>query len=269
MNGPSADQLKEMAAAYVLGALSDSELRAFTALLEASPEARQEVAELQEVQALLAFRSDSPRPPAGLRGRVLAHATRKPMPAAAPAAARAPRERPSQGMPPVLWIALAASIVALIGVTTSRYKMNAELAARDSALTALRQELAATDAERTQQAATLQALLAPGVTLTRLTAQGNAEPEIQLFYNRQVATAIASAAHLSPSAAGRVYQLWFIPKKGNPIPSVTFTVDQSGHAIITGITVPAGQELAAAAVTDEPTGGSPQPTTTPFLVGTL
>jgi hypothetical protein len=66
-----------------------------------------------------------------------------------------------------------------------------------------------------------------------------------------------------------VYQLWIIPKDGAPIPSQTFTVDAEGKALVTGITLPGDQLLAAAAVTDEPTGGSPQPTTTPFLVGTL
>jgi hypothetical protein len=35
------------------------------------------------------------------------------------------------------------------------------------------------------------------------------------------------------------------------------------------IKVPEGMELTAAALTEEPEGGSPQPTTTPFLVGTL
>lgn len=267
MTGPSSEQLREMAAAYALGALSDTEARAFAAWLESSPETQREVAELREVQALLALGSEGPLPPAGLRGRVLAHALRKPVAPSTPA--RSFRPAPSRWLPATVWIALAASIVALVGVSLSRLKVNKVMAAQDSVIAALRQNLATTDADRTLQAATLQALLAPGVTLTRLTAQGNAAPEIQLFYNRTGRTAIASAAHLAPSAAGRVYQLWFIPKSGKPIPSVTFTVDADGRAILTGITVPADQGLAAAAVTDEPAGGSPQPTTTPFLVGTL
>ncbi len=35
------------------------------------------------------------------------------------------------------------------------------------------------------------------------------------------------------------------------------------------VTIPEAPNLAVAAVTNEPTGGSPQPTTQPILVGTI
>ncbi|MBK8005440.1 MAG: hypothetical protein IPK12_16335, partial [Gemmatimonadetes bacterium] len=45
--------------------------------------------------------------------------------------------------------------------------------------------------------------------------------------------------------------------------------EPSGHGMVEQIPVPAGVELVAAAVTDEPAGGSPQPTTTPLVVGSF
>ena len=39
--------------------------------------------------------------------------------------------------------------------------------------------------------------------------------------------------------------------------------DGSGLAVLP---IPAGVVLAASAITDEPSGGSPQPTTSPFMV---
>jgi anti-sigma-K factor RskA len=266
VNGATPEQLRDMATAYVLGTLSDAEARAFAAWLEGSPEGRREVAEVRELLPVLASALDGPRPAASLRARVIAHATnanRAPQPAVTEKPIRPARPLPAA------WIALAASLLALLGISVSHMRLRSDLAERDSAVTELRRQLAASDQERSATAATLRQLLDPSMSLTRLTAQGKAAPEIRFFYSRAHRTAIASAAGLTPNAAGRVYQLWFIPRAGAPIPSVTFTVDADGTALLTNISVPDGQELAAAAVTDEPTGGSPQPTTTPFLVGTL
>jgi anti-sigma-K factor RskA len=266
VSGATPEQLRDMTTAYVLGALSDGEARAFAAWLETSPDAQREVAELRELLPVLASAIEGPKPPASLRARLITHAIRaSSKPTAAIPSAPARRSRPL----PVAWLALAASLVALIGVSVSHVRLRSDLAARDSAVTALRQALGTSDQHRIETEATLHNLLDPAVTLTRLTARGNTAPEVRFFYNRKRQVAIASAAGLSPTAAGRVYQLWFIPKGGAPIPSVTFTVDASGTALITSITVPGGQELASAALTEEPTGGSPQPTTAPFLVGTL
>ena len=98
---------------------------------------------------------------------------------------------------------------------------------------------------------------------------GTREPVVQLFWNRKSNLLMVHTFQLTPAAASRAYQLWFIPKHGNPIPSVTFNTEPSGHGLVQQIKVPEGMELTAAALTEEPEGGSPQPTTTPFLVGTL
>ncbi len=66
-------------------------------------------------------------------------------------------------------------------------------------------------------------------------------------------------------APNRTFELWVIPAKGNPIPAGTFR----GEADATAVYVRPGRvqpDAAAVAVTVEPEGGSPQPTTTPFLV---
>ena len=75
------------------------------------------------------------------------------------------------------------------------------------------------------------------------------------------------AAHLPKLDANRTFELWVIPAKGNPIPAGTF---RSG-ADATAFYVRPGpvDNAAAVAVTVEPEGGSPQPTTTPFIVTKL
>ena len=59
--------------------------------------------------------------------------------------------------------------------------------------------------------------------------------------------------------------MWLIPAKGNPISAGTFRREADATAVLLrpGLVE---RDAAAVAVTVEPEGGSPQPTTTPFLV---
>ena len=78
---------------------------------------------------------------------------------------------------------------------------------------------------------------------------------------------VVMAAHLPTLEAGKTFELWVIPTQGNPIPAGTF----NGNDDSTAIFVRPGpvDNAAAVAVTVEPKGGSPQPTTTPFIVTKL
>lgn len=73
------------------------------------------------------------------------------------------------------------------------------------------------------------------------------------------------AASLPPIKADKTFELWFIPTKGNPVPAGTFHSEADATALhIRSGPVQAG--TAAVAVTVEPAGGSPKPTSAPFLV---
>ena len=78
---------------------------------------------------------------------------------------------------------------------------------------------------------------------------------------------VVMAAHLPALASNKTFELWVIPTQGNPIPAGTFR----GNADATAIFVRPGPvtNAAAVAVTVEPEGGSPQPTTKPFIVTKL
>lgn len=257
MTGPREQDLKELAAAYALGALGPEEARAFEAYLHTSPEARQEVAAYREVNALLAANSPAAAPTPDLRARVLAHAT-------------AGREIPLPRRTPwALMLALAASLLAVVATSVNWAGARRAVVERDSIIAGMARELDARTARLAEREATLNAILEPAVTLTNLASTRPERPGIQLFWNRRTNVAIVHAFSLTPAADQRVYQLWFIPKVGAPIPSITFNTEADGHALVQQVTVPAGVDLAAAAITDEPSGGSTAPTTTPILVGTF
>jgi len=78
------------------------------------------------------------------------------------------------------------------------------------------------------------------------------------------------AGHLPKIQDNQTFELWLLPGSGDPKPAGTFrgeTISNSSSAVYVyqGSTANA----AAVAVTVEPEGGSPQPTTTPFIVSKL
>jgi anti-sigma-K factor RskA len=72
-------------------------------------------------------------------------------------------------------------------------------------------------------------------------------------------------ANLPAVGPGKTFELWVIPAKGNPVPAGTFGREADATAVYVR-PGPVQGDAAAMAVTVEPEGGSPQPTTTPFLV---
>jgi hypothetical protein len=67
-------------------------------------------------------------------------------------------------------------------------------------------------------------------------------------------------------APGRTYQLWGIPTGGPPQGLGTFAPAANGEARVV-LRVPPGAAMDVAAITEEPDGGSPAPTTTPIVLG--
>jgi anti-sigma-K factor RskA len=78
---------------------------------------------------------------------------------------------------------------------------------------------------------------------------------------------VVMAAHLPSITANQTFELWVIPAQGKPIPSGTFRSDADSTAVY--VRPGPVSNAAAIAVTVEPAGGSPQPTTTPFIVTKL
>ena len=259
MTGPTSDAPLDLAAAYALGALSPDEAQRFEAFLATSAEAQREVAEYREVAALLALGGEEAAPGEALRERVLTRigeGKRQALPAGAPGRRGAP------------WLALAASLLLAVGLGAGLVSARSRLAAVETELAARDRMLAQTRQQLTEREATLNAILEPGVQLFQLTASGDPEPGIQLFWNREQHRAIVHGYRLKAVPAGQAYQLWFI-KDGKPVPSVTFKPKADGDASVGQIPVPSDGTVSAAAITVEPEAGSAQPTSPIVMVGTL
>ena len=256
MSHPEQESPQDLAAAYALGALSAEEARRFEAYLAGSPDAQRDVAEYREVAALLALAGPEAAPSPDLRARVLARG-------------RVSSTRPAVGQPRATkpWLALAAALVAVVGLGFGYAQLRAVGDLRQE-LAQIGERLERTSEQLRAREATLNSILEPGVQMFQLTASGDPNPLLQVFWDRQRHRAIIHGFRLDSVPRGRAYQLWFI-KDGAPVPSVTFRPEPTGHVLVEGIEVPSDGDVSAAALTVEPESGSPQPTSPIRLVGPL
>lgn len=256
MSNESETSLRDLAAAYALGALSPEEAQQFEGYMANSPEARRDVAEFREAAALMARGNASTIPSPALKSKVLARIGQE-------KAASLPARAAWRSSPAML-TALAASVVfaLIVGSLAIGYR---------DALTEREQALVSVEAQLADRLAMLNRILEPQVQLFLLTGQGAQAPGVQLFWDRERDVTILHAFNLPPAPAGQAYQLWLVPSDGSPpVSVVVFNSEPDGHALEHDIPVPAALgEFAAAAITVEPESGSPQPTSDPILIGQL
>jgi anti-sigma-K factor RskA len=262
------DEWIGQSAAFALGVLDADERAEFERHLAGCAECRAEVREHRETAAMLAAGAPSVQPPPGLRARVLDQARPvRPIAAARPPVATAPpRTAPSR------WVAAAAVVLAIAGVSAwllergRRIEAEAAVATLEDSLSTRTGEIAALDSALAGRDSLLATVLAEDVRTVTLTSSGTA-PAARLYWNPAGGRIVLTAHDLPPASAGRTYQLWGIAD-GQPLSLGVFDTDVSGRATVE-FTVDPSLRFQVGAITDEPTGGSPQPTTTPFLVGQL
>lgn len=225
------------AAAYALGALDGQERAAYEAHLAQCPICQAEVASFREVGARLAAAAPDATPAPALRRRVLA-------------VARRPRQ--------VAWLAAAASLVLAIGLGHGYWRERRDRQALERVVAAAHDSLAARDS-------LLSAVLAPNVGTANLAATGK-PPTARLFWNPARRVVVIAVYDLPPAPAGRTYQLWGIATGKAPVSLGVFNPGPNGR-LTKALAVPAELVFQVTAVTEEPAGGSPQPTQTPFLIG--
>lgn len=224
---------------YVLDLLDDDERSAVEARIVGDAALQGQVNELRGTLGMLAFELQPMQPPAGLRDRILAQARADA--ASAPVQLHAVRDEHTYEEPTSLfnggaWVWAAAAVVAIAMVAVLA------LAAGDRPGALHTYPVAVTDA-------------------TDAAISG----EVRVREGTEQATLALSGLLDLPN--GQVYQVWLISGDDPPVPNVTFTPDADGQAsvLIRG-DLPDSQVLA---ITLEPQGGSPAPTTDPIIVSDL
>ena len=257
---------RELAEGYVIGGLDDRDRQAFASHLAGCDTCQREVRELAHVAEGLGRALDPIEPPPALRARVLEMARRE-MPGAA---AQPSRSRAGVGTAWPAWIALAASIIAVIsGAAAWNFKREAD--STRAQLESVQRQIG----QMEQRIATLQdaasqarqtSVILTAVDLSRVELAGLPAAPVsagRVFWSASSGF-VFSATNLPALPPGRVYQLWIITEA--PVSAGIVTPDETGRLNVVS-TQPVPQRPKAFAVTQEPAGGRPSPTGPMFLMG--
>jgi anti-sigma-K factor RskA len=85
------------------------------------------------------------------------------------------------------------------------------------------------------------------------------------MFDKKTGRAVLLTEGLPMTSADKAYEVWFIPKGHSPMPGKMFTVDPSGHAMITEQMPSEAMNGAVIAITIEPKSGSTAPTGAIYL----
>lgn len=246
----------EMAAAHALGALDPEDRGAFEAHLASCAECRATVGDYTNVAGMLALAAPAAAPPnaSALRRRIVQGATGvRPIGTARSAP-------PSRSVTP--WLAVAACLT-ISAASLAAWRRVQERATR------LQVELAAAQEGIARRDSTLAAFFGPEVHVVSLS-EPDAKPKMRVYWNHTRNLFIVTAFNVPRAPQGKTYQLWALVNGKAPISMGTFNTDDSGHATQTldvASSVVGAGHIDNCALTLEPSGGSPQPTETPRLVG--
>ena len=248
------DEVREMAGAFVLGALEPEELAAVRAHLATCEDAHDEIAELGGVLPALAQSVPVVEPSDGLKARIMAAAaadleertaqapaspTPLPIPFPGESERTARRTRTSTGT----WILRIAAVLAIVALGGWNLLLQNQL----NASQAYERSVAAV-LDAAAQPGSLSAILTPddgtGSGLGAVTADGK----------------VTLAMHdLAPTTGRIVYTTWAIGGDGVPVALGDFTVGSDGTATFEAPTSPLASGTVLA-LTREPTPGHQAPT---------
>jgi anti-sigma-K factor RskA len=252
-------EARELLPLYALNALEPGEAAQVEAFIARNPDARAELQGFLETTALLARSVPQVEPVGELRSKVLEKirvTAQVAPPASAPISSPpAPIQMPAPSaarwlIPFLSTLAIAASLIAVV-LGTRVSSLNTELeAARTqnaSQISSLQNEL---NTIRTQNASSVAVVAAPGAKMYALFDPGNKKAIGQVVLTKDGRVFFAHELGQIPS--GKTWQAWAITKDSKAVSLGVF----AGSSITNAVNV----DVAAFGVSEEPAGGSSQPT---------
>lgn len=258
------DRLIALCLEHELGTLADAEKSELEHLLhQADPAATAALAEARETLGVIGLSAPYAEPPARVK-----HALMEQVQAENPVHAVAPviESDPFSRRAALAW-AIAAGIMLFAFLQFRQIQelrnMVGELKTQTTTLAEERNQLA----ENSERFERILAIISGPETRT-VSLSAPESPAMHAYWNEQHGLML-TGDNLPVSAPGRTLQLWVIPKQGNPISVDVFQPTQAGRALLLSRPGIALADANLLAITDEPAGGSPQPTTTPIWVGPI
>ena len=276
--GLTCDEVRDLAASFVLGALSEPEMDAVRDHLADCPELHEEFSELGSVVPALDVAVPLMEPPSALRDRIMAVAAAdldarqqaeapaiepvtalpesvmtEPEPESAPAPASEPIPiEAARRRRPLTWLAGIAAVLAIVLLGAWNLSLQGQLNAAQT--------------YQQQVASVLDAASQPGALTAVLSAPSGQGPSgiAAVTSDGQMRIAMRD---LAPTSGDEVYEAWMILPNTAPAPVGGFTVGSNGSGFIEAGGVPAQPGLVLA-LTREPRPGMTAPSGDPVSVGT-
>jgi len=259
------DQFRELIEAYALGALDLSERAALEAHLAAGcPECAKALAEARFLVSQLAYLAPPAEPSDMLKARLM-RTVRAEESAARPSTAKTR----GASIPYWLWAGVAALLLLSIYSTWDARKLQKEVQEVNALAAAERKHREQLEQELTEAKHEAWILTDPSSKKIDIMPNDKEMPMLQATWHPELGIYITGQKMPMPKG-NKVLQLWLIPKTpgAKPMPSHTFWPDANGK--ITEMVDDPPEVMAqtkALAITEEPAGGSLQPTSTPMWVG--
>jgi anti-sigma-K factor RskA len=264
------EELAPLYEEYALGVLEGEERAEMEAhLARAGDKCVAGVAEARWVVAQLAHTAPDAPPPAALRAKIVDAVK----PGKDEARGAVPLERPKPAEPRAMfpaWAWVAATALALITAYSIRQMNNqtVQLGQLQKQLKLAQAQSAALQNQLEMNRMVAMVMMSPDSKQLKLMPVDKNMPMVRAYLHPHMGVAI-TADQMPSIPSGRTLQLWFVPKSGKPLSAAIFRPDAMGQiAFVAPVTMPE-TEIAALAVTDEPAGGSPQPTTMPAWVAQM
>jgi hypothetical protein len=173
------------------------------------------------------------------------------------------------GVPYWLWAGVAALFFLTVYTAWDARILREEMGAVNARAVAEMKERVRLEAELETLQREARILSDPSSVKIVLPAQTAQLPQLEAIWQRELGLIVTGQKVPAPSG-DRVLQLWLIPKApgSKPMPSLTMRPEADGKVFLLVVNPPAGiPETKALAITEEPAGGSPQPTSALKWVG--
>ena len=250
------EQLAPLYEEYALGVLEGEERAEIEAhLARVCPHCTPGIEKARWVVAQLARMSPEAQPPLSLRGKVLNAVQSS---GNLTEFAKVP---PSRAVFPVWAWAAAAALAILTGYSIRQMgNQTTQLAElrRQMKIATLRNKALQDQLEVGRQVASV--MMSPDSMPLKLMPKDKNMPMVHAYLHPHMGVAI-TCDQMPAMPAARTLQLWSVPKNGKPMSVAIFHPDSQGQIVIVAPVNMPMNEIAMLAVTEEPAGGSPQPTT--------